>query len=277
MAMRRVGLLSRHLLVAPTAGAAPNAGEEIRQILEALGPAPIETTAKKMVYEFKLAKIPSLQERGYKNLPELVKKIGSLSPSVDEVGSLGPEMDALQVVKALLFYAADALDECHTQTLKLSMSKKFKDTDTMLKADSNYTHAMVHRTEGKILGPEGIDDENPDGLSGFKNAHGWIGRTHEAAKGTAHPLYPKVLAAAKEIAQKTKLGSAGGKFQEVLKGGAAWDPDAFVDFWQAADKASDKESLEYVHKLINAEWKLLLDSCLEKAGITVPQVANASA
>ena len=47
MAMRRVSLISRHLVAAPTA-AAVGVGEEVRQILEALGPNPIETTSKAM-------------------------------------------------------------------------------------------------------------------------------------------------------------------------------------------------------------------------------------
>lgn len=246
-----------------------NIGEEVRQILEALGPDPLVPMPKKMTYKFKYVDIPPLSERGYKNLPELVAKIHNLGPSIEEAGTLGVETDAIQVAKALLFYAADALDESHSSALRISMSKKYKDSAGMTKADSNYAHALLHRQEGDILGPEGISKEHPDGLSGWINSKGWFGRTKLAAKGE-HPLYPAVLVAARKLAGSTK-------FAEKLTAMQAWDPDAFIDFCEEATAAKDQGSLEFVRQLINTEWKMLLEHVLAKANVQIPQAAKATA
>lgn len=54
------------------------------------------------------------------------------------------------MAKALLLYAADAMDEAHNLVVRVSIGKRYK--ESAAKQDATYGHAMVHRTEGEFAG-----------------------------------------------------------------------------------------------------------------------------
>merc|ERR1712014_351095 len=73
--------------------------------------------------------------------------------------------------------------------------------------DANYCHVIVHRLEGENPGEFG---------TGFNNSGYWMGK---AFAGDDHPIFPKLLEAAKESAKSCHEAKA---FVRAL--GARWNP-----------------------------------------------------
>lgn len=280
MAMRRVAQISKQLTVSPTAG---SPAAELSQIMKELGPTPIKTISRAMYYKA-LDELPPLEERGGMAKHELVAKIKALSPPpvVDQPGEglldlldRAAKIDApaqddgaadpnLQVAKALLLHAANALDEAHTLAVMTSVAKRYKGSDA--RRDATYAHALVHRQEGQFRGAEDVQ-RVPNGSVGFESA-GIILKGLSDTKTGPHELYPKVLEAAKGLAKGKPALEA-----HVSKHGANWKAYEFIKLCKSAFASEDPESLEFCKQVMNTEWRLLLDHCLAKA--KMPTTASA--
>lgn len=298
---RRLHLLCGQVLAAPcaTATATTTAVEaEVKEIIAVLGPAPLVAMSKKMLFIMLSKDLPPLHSRDYdwtdpqkKADLGLVERILKLCPSAEDdpeengapvlVGTKSPQEDAMHVVKAMLLHAAEALDESHDGLEKVFLRERFADSDA--RVDAAYAHMLLHRQEGQCLSPEGTGAD-----TGFTNAKFWINNTEtggkrlKAGKGwggvftqdpkalaqhtfTPHPLYPEVLAAARKFAKGNPKLEKMVEEQHVKVGG--WRAKAFVDFCDQAFQENDKESVEFVRQLYNAEWRLLLEYSAKKAGI----------
>lgn len=244
---------------------------ELRKIMEELGPHPIEPVSKSMTYEFNQLKVKPLASRGYRVLPELVARIDAICP--DPVGrdfkpgglEPGGPMDYVLMAKSLLFYAADAIDESHNIAVQVSMAKRYMGSQT--RQTALYTHSMIHRQEGSKTGPEGGPGVE---VTGWDNAKFWFKNTEkgnpmtkEPANGP-HPIHPKVLEAAKALAKGRPKFEA-----HVAKHGDLWSAQEFLQFCKEAQAGNDPEAVDFSGKVMSAEWRLLLEHCLEKAGMTV--------
>lgn len=280
---RRLSHVCRHLLThAPCAGTATatRVELELKAILATLGDEPLPAESKKMIYVADSKKLPPLEDRGYiftggkPPAPDLVDRIHQLCPSSEDesVSSEGTGPDALHVVKGMLLHATDCLDESHNSLVKVFRRKEFALSDARI--DSAYAHMLLHRQEGECLSAEGISKQNPDGLPGFLNAKYWINNTEtggekvmgQGFKGlpmTPHPIYPMVFEEAKKLAAgNPKLEAL---FEKMPDG--AWNARACVDYCMKAYKEKDPEKLEFLRKLYNTEWRILLAYCASKAGI----------
>ena len=124
-----------------------------------------------------------------------------------------------------LWLLHDYLDESH----RISQSIK--------SASGSYWHAIMHRREGD-----------------FSNAKYWFHHVDE------HPVFEPLASRAAEIAAERGKNAT----KERLVVGDGWDPDAFVDLCQAAQRDSG-ELHELCLDVQHAEWELLFDFCYRAA------------
>lgn len=268
-AARRLASLAQHVL-APSPTEGQPLAAELKTILEALGPEPLKATSRRMFYQnlrsidksFPEGPLPPLSDRGGKNLPDLVSRIQKLAPPPED----GPSDGFLQIAKALLLHAADALDEAHSVAVQVSINKHYKGSGA--RRDATYAHALVHRSEGENKGAEDVQ-RVPGGSMGFDSTR-LIMNSIDASKGGKHVLYPKVAEAAQKLAEGTKNEAILGHMR-FHDGGWSWSE--FAHFCKDSYLSKDPEAIAFCEKVMNAEWRILLDHVLAQAKIEAPATA----
>lgn len=101
-------------------------------------------------------------------------------------------------------------------------------------AEGSYWHAIVHRQE-------------PDA----SNSAYWFQRVG------AHPIFPALLDAAREIAGSCTNGA--------IHLGACWDPLAFIDICEQAGRRPGSGLERAALEVQRAEWQLLFDYCARRS------------
>lgn len=184
------------------------------------------------------AKLPPLLARN----PDLVTRIMRLGISAPR----GAARHHFDVVKALLLYAAGAMDASHNLVLPLSWPSATSlggkpVRGSAAEEDATYVHAILHRQEGAFVGQEG------GGLSGWDNAEFWFSQLEE------HPIVPHLIKAA-------RCGQAGrsGLKIDLRAHGNMWDHAAFLKTCRRAVISKDPELLDFCNKVASVEWNLLL-------------------
>ncbi len=127
-----------------------------------------------------------------------------------------PRMARAAVAGVLLLH--DELERSHTISQGI-------DTPT-----GSYWHGIMHRRE-------------PD----YSNAKHWFGNVGE------HPIYPALLEAAEEEAQRC------GAQPHAAWSGRAWDPFAFIDLIEQAEAGGDEQRADLCRAIQMREWRLLFD------------------
>lgn len=269
MALRRLSNICNQIEASPTAADA-NTGAEIAEILKLIGPSPLKITSKQMYY-VKNPELPPYAERGKavgwngKNTMDNYIRNPAVVERINKLPRMSQSDIYTQVAKALLFYAADAMDEGHSLAAIVSGEKRFKDVPDGQR-DATYAHAIVHRNEGTWRGNENVQNV-PGGSPGF-NSSGIIQKILYDSKEGPHELYPTLFEMAKGFAKgKPKLEA------HIAQHGPKWKAYEFVKFCMEATEGKNPEAVEFVEKMYNAEWKLLLDHVLSKAQIAVPASA----
>jgi hypothetical protein len=118
----------------------------------------------------------------------------------------------------------DFLDESHEVSQGINTS------------EGGFWHGIMHRREGD-----------------FSNAKYWFRHVGD------HPVYESLASYAKELAEEQDAASAIAK----LTARGTWEPYAFVDLCQAAERGGAHREL--CLDLQQAEWELLFDFCYQSA------------
>lgn len=132
---------------------------------------------------------------------------------------------AAQACLAGLWLLHDGLEESHCLSQELHTP------------EGGFWHGILHRRE-----------PDPD------NAKYWFRRV-----GT-HPIFPGLLAAARESAARRAPGAAACK----LTGASRWDPFAFVDLCEAC-RGTGGDVEAFCRDVQQREWKLLFEWCYRAA------------
>lgn len=127
-------------------------------------------------------------------------------------------------IKSGLLLWNDALDASHNISQGLA------------NATGSYWHGIMHRRE-------------PD----YSNAKYWFGRV-----GT-HAIFPEVRNRAIALYNETAAPSAAlASIGKTIADNAAWDASQFIDWCQAAERATDADVVEFLQRVQVEEMRLLL-------------------
>merc|ERR1719350_2025085 len=150
------------------------------------------------------------------------------------------------------------MDEAHNLVLPLSWPERTPFggapiLGSQAAQDATLAHAMQHLQEGDFVGSEGSR------LVGWDNASFWFRQAGE------HPLYPRVLQEASAAAEGQPEAQA-----HVTSHGGRWSAEAFLRLCQQAASRGDTELLGFCAKVMNIEWRLLLELSLAKMQQQLP-------
>ena len=151
--------------------------------------------------------------------------------------SLGDLFDGLSVtnsgfgecVQSGLLLWTDALDVSHAISQRIH-------TKT-----GSYWHGVMHRRE-------------PD----YSNSKYWLGRVGN------HPIFPDLRQKSVDyLATNGAKSEALSDIASTIENNEDWDPFAFIDWCQVADRSNDQglpeDSVQFLQKLQTVEFELLLD------------------
>lgn len=230
--------------------------ERVSEIIDYVTDHPIEIQAKdKMMYrglsDLDSGRLPSVLENLSRE--DVVMEYKEKGSRVNSAPLTLEEAHMSDVVLALLYLSCGGLDEAHDIVLPYSwpeytcMGGK-PVLDSPASQESEYCHALVHRQEGEHVGELG--------MLGWSNACFWFSKTGR------HQLFPSIKKNAIAIVKEHYPDNM--NYVEMLGGqNKDWDPDVFTELCQKAT-AGDKKLVNFCEKVINMEWKTLLDHCNEK-------------
>eukprot|EP00475_Leptophrys_vorax_P043743 TRINITY_DN8516_c0_g1_i1.p1 TRINITY_DN8516_c0_g1~~TRINITY_DN8516_c0_g1_i1.p1 ORF type:complete len:249 (-),score=36.56 TRINITY_DN8516_c0_g1_i1:97-843(-) len=167
---------------------------------------------------------------------DLADQLDSLD-LVDPSSANRSSIHTARVAHGLLYVGVGALDLAHNAVTPLSWPYRTRfsgeperDVEESVAADASYVHALIHRREGEHIGEFG---------SGWNNSLYWFGNvpSDHAVLVLMQKLYPRLYG----------------------KG-----PDVFLGYCEKAIAKKDQELLLLCQEVCNAEWKLLLEYCLDK-------------
>uniref|UniRef100_A0A0G4H9Y1 Uncharacterized protein n=1 Tax=Chromera velia CCMP2878 TaxID=1169474 RepID=A0A0G4H9Y1_9ALVE len=236
----------------------------IQEVISHVSEHPVPFVSTEMYYKSS----DSLPPRKLSSLVEKVQKWKPAAAEADEMETghselIGPEQqNYLSVVKAVLFYALDALDESHNLVLPLSWPSPTPFGGPAIRGsaaaqDATLCHAMLHRREGDFIGAEA-------GLSGWDNASFWFSRVDRG-----HPVYPLLVQFCRERAK----GEAGGQTHakrkdsifEKLGKNSNWSSSLLTSLVESGVCGGlSEEDKKEIEEVLFAEWKFLLDKCWGK-------------
>ena len=162
---------------------------------------------------------------------------------IDEAIS-GPVTDITHAVGfvAALYALSGDMDESHALLLGQGSPAGHPPLDGDVGTTLKYLHAIVHRTEGRILGSEG----EGGGISGHDNCEYWL-----SSGAAEHPLLARLGAAARFI--------GGAAVESCCRDDGRWDPNAFNRLIEKGGMSEAEE--DQCQRMAEAEMGLLLDDC----------------
>jgi hypothetical protein len=141
-----------------------------------------------------------------------------------DAGRAVSDLNMAQSCIAGVWLLHDFLDESHELSQGINTS------------EGSFWHGIMHRREGD-----------------FSNAKYWFRHVGD------HPVYESLVIRAQELANERDAAAAAAK----LTSGGTWEPYAFVDLCQAAERGGTHREL--CLDLQQAEWELLFDFCYRSA------------
>jgi len=153
------------------------------------------------------------------------------------------------VMLGLVYMMVGGVDEAHDLVLPYSLPFDSEwggpaILDSPALGNATYSHALVHRTEGKYVGELG--------MIGWDNARSWFNETP-----SDHAMFKKFSQAAENVGWEGE--DVDKCLLDEIKGGKSWSWESLTDLFS---RSSQSESLNMIcDKLHNLELSMLLQHC----------------